>query len=224
MRKLNDLETTSIKTRLDLLQIAYIEIYDELLDHYISQLEKTHPSEFNQNLEQLNETFAWSVVKKMETNLEKNTQKRVASMQWESLKFWNYSFNEVLISILLTASMLGFYLSSGIEGLFLASSILAVIGILIAIKKQGKGINFSLYPKNQKPVACVSKAILSRLGLLYGCLSWFWVGVSNWGKTDLGPIGNTLGIIVCTGVFLYTISLLKVSIIYKKPEIILPSV
>lgn len=224
MRKLSELEITSIKTRLDRLQIAYVEIYDELLDHYISQLEKTPSSEFNQNLEQLNETFAWSVVKKMETNLEKTTQKRVACMQWESLKFWNYSLNEAVISFLIVGSMLGFYLSSRIEGLFLASSILALIAILVVLKKQGKGINFSLNPKKQKPVVSVSKVIFLRLGLLYGCLSWFWVIVNNWGKTDPGPIGTTLGIIVCTGVFLYTISLLKVSINYKKPELIIPSV
>lgn len=224
MRKLSDIEISSIKTRLDLLQIAYIEIYDELLDHYISQLEKKDPSEFYQNLEQLNETFAWSVVKKMENNLEKNTLKQVARMQWENLKFWNYSLNEAVISIFIAASMLGFYLSSGIEGLFLASSILAVIGIMIVIKKQGKGINFSLSQKKQKPVTCVSKVIFLRLGLLYGCLTWFWVAVSNWGKSNPGPIGNTLGIIICTGVFLYTISLLKVSINYKRPEIIHPSV
>ena len=223
MRKLNEQEIKSIKSRLDSLQIAYVEIYDELLDHYVSQLEKKHPSEFNQNLVQLNESFAWSVVKKMESNLEKNTQKRVANMQWESLKFWNYSIYETFISFLLMASMLAFYLFFGVEGLFLASSVLALTAIIIALRKHGESINFSLNPKKQRPIACVSKVIFWRLGILYGCLSWFWVAVKNWGNFDLGPIGTTLGIIICTGVFLYTISLLKVSIIYKKPELIIPS-
>jgi hypothetical protein len=219
MRKLSDLEFNSIKTRLDSLQIVYKEIYDELLDHYISQLEKKDQPEFEQELEKLNETFAWSVVKGMEKNLEKQTNKLIAKIQWESLKIWKFSPNEFFTGLLIAGLMFISFLTFKLEGLFMASSILALAGIILAWNKQGKGISFSLNPKKQKPVACVSRVILSRLGLLYGCLSWFWIGVSNWGESNPGPIGTTLGIIICTIIFLYTISLLKVSITYKRPEL-----
>lgn len=224
MRKLSNLEINSIQTRLESLQIGYVEIFDELLDHYISQLEKKDQPEFEQELEKLNETFAWSVVKGMEKNLEKQTNKLVAKMQWESLKVWDFSSCGFFTGLLIASSMLVSFLVFQVEGLFMASSILALAGIILAWNKQGKGISFSLNPKKQKPVACVSKVILSRLGLLYGCLSWFWIVINNWGNSNPGTIGEFLGILLCSGIFLYTYSLLKVSYEFKKPELTLPSV
>jgi hypothetical protein len=219
MRKLSDIEIQTIKTRLDKLQIAYLEIYNELLDHYISELEQKSPSDFLQEFDQLNETFAWSVVKKMESNLEKNTHKQVGKMQWDSLKFWDYSANEAIPSMVIIAILLTSYLLKDLEALFISLSMFSLIGIILAWKIQGKGINFSLSVKKQKPVNCISKIILIRLGILYACLSWFWVGLSNWGNSNPGPIGTFLGIIIASFVFLYIASLIKVSIYFKKPAL-----
>lgn len=69
MRKLTDIELQTIKDRLVSLQITYLEIYDELLDHYISALEQVDPEDFDDKKEKLDEEFAWSVVRGMEKDL-----------------------------------------------------------------------------------------------------------------------------------------------------------
>ncbi|MBW3469934.1 hypothetical protein [Arthrospiribacter ruber] len=218
MRKLTDIEHQIIKIRLDDLQIAYSEIYLELLDHYVTALEQEPENNFIRKKSSLDEKFAWSVVKSLEKTLEKNTNKRVAGMLWDSLKFWNYSSKEVIITLFVALIVMLAFLFKGIEGLFLTTSILSLVGIIVALKKQGKGMSFSFNPKSQKPFACVSKIILQRLGLHYGSLSWLWVVLSNWGESDPGPIGTTLGAIICASILLYNFSLIKVSITYQKPE------
>ena len=117
MRKLSDLEFNSIQTRLESLQIGYVEIYDELLDHYISQLEKKDVSDFKKEFENLNETFAWSVVKGMEKNLEKQTNKLIAKIQWESLKIWKFSPNDFFTGLLIAGLMFISFLTFKLEGL-----------------------------------------------------------------------------------------------------------
>ncbi|WP_373522261.1 hypothetical protein, partial [Aquiflexum sp.] len=219
MRKLSEIEIQPIKDRLDSLQIAYLEIYNELLDHYISELEQKSPFDFHQELEHLNETFAWSVVKKMESDLEKNNHKQVAKMQWECLKFWNFSANEAIQFLVFIAILVASFLLKDIEGIFISLSLFSIFGIILALKIHGKGINFSLRVKNQKPVNCISKIILMRLGLIYGCLSWFWVGLSNWGNSTPGTVVTFLGILIASIVFLYIASLIKVSIYFKKPDV-----
>ncbi|PRY88187.1 hypothetical protein [Mongoliibacter ruber] len=57
MRTLTETETQTIKTRLDRCLIAYQEIYDELLDHYISALEKVSVEDFLKVKEEVNEKF-----------------------------------------------------------------------------------------------------------------------------------------------------------------------
>lgn len=217
MRKLSETEIQTIKYCLDRLQIMYIEIYDELLDHYISELEKRQETEFSAVLDQLNEAFTWSVVKKMEKNLQKNAIQQVAKMQWEALKFWNLSFNEVIIGLSFISMIMISFFWKNLEGVFISLSMFSLIGIILTWKIQGKGINFSLFTKNQKPVACISKAIIMRLGLLYGCMSWALIDLNYY--SDLGPVGNFLGILLTSSIFFYIVSLIKVAFSYKKPNL-----
>ena len=55
-RELTDSEFQSIKDRLDSLSLSYIEIYNELLDHYVTALEQVEPEEFADRKEMLDDS------------------------------------------------------------------------------------------------------------------------------------------------------------------------
>ncbi len=223
MRHLSDIELQLIKHRLDRLQIAYLEIYNELLDHYISELEQKDQSRFYQELGILNEIFAWSIVKKMKSNLEKNNQKQVAKMQWNALKIWKFSLKEVIQSIFLISILFAAYLLLQSRRNLFDIKFFGIFSDYFSVKLSRKRDKFFFKYKKQKPVSCVSKTILLRLGILYVFLSWFWVAVDNWGTSNPGSIGNNLGITICISLFLYITSLLKVALTYIQSSVNLPS-
>lgn len=73
MRTLYQKEIAKINQRLESLKINFLEIYHEIRDHYFTELEKKPVEEFEATIQELNETFAWSVVKGMGKELRKAT-------------------------------------------------------------------------------------------------------------------------------------------------------
>lgn len=66
MRTLSETEIQTIKTRLDRCQISYQEVYNELFDHYVSELEHASEEEFPHRKEALDHAFNWSTIRQME--------------------------------------------------------------------------------------------------------------------------------------------------------------
>ena len=90
MRQLSELEIQKIDQRLKRLQIRYTEVFEEIRDHYITALEQVSLENFVAKKEILDEEFAWSVVKGMDKELEKNVSKQVLLSQLDFLKFCKY--------------------------------------------------------------------------------------------------------------------------------------
>jgi len=167
MRTLSKSELDQVQNRLSALQIYFEELYDELYDHYISELEKIPEAEFQKTMVRLNESFAWSIVRKMEQNIRKTSNQEVSKMQLDSLKFWKKDqFNWFLVIVMITLSA-GSYMLFKLEGLFNCIAILCIVTAVYVWFRQGRGLSLNLDPKKQKPVKMLSAAIVGRLGSFF---------------------------------------------------------
>jgi hypothetical protein len=167
MRKLTELELIQIQNRLAALQIYFEELYNELYDHYVSELEKLTETEFQKTMARLNESFAWSIVRKMEQNIRKTSNQEVSKMQLDSLKFWKKDqFNWFLVIVMITLSA-GSFMLFKLEGLFNCIAILCIVTAVYVWFRQGRGLSLNLDPKKQKPVKMLSAAIVGRLGSFF---------------------------------------------------------
>lgn len=211
MRKLTPKEIAKIDQRLESLKIQYLEIYHEIWDHYFTELEKKPIEEFESTFKQLNETFAWSIVKKMEKELRKATNKQVSQMQWEALKFWKLTPFELACMLTSVALYFSCYWLWKAEGAIVFIASMALVGIVIIWKNQGQGIAWNLGIIKQKPVKSLQTAIFFRLGLFYGVLSWYFIGINNWGNFNPGIIGNLIIWPSSTAILSYILTLVKVS-------------
>lgn len=130
MRKLTPIEIARIDQRLESLKIFYLEIYHEIRDHFFTELEKKSSEEFEATFQLLNETFAWSVVKGMEKEVRKATNRQIGQLQLDSLKFWNLDWKENLTHTSWLGLLIFAFVKFGINGLMFATSILAFLVIL----------------------------------------------------------------------------------------------
>lgn len=210
MRTLSPQEIARIDQRLDSLKIQYLEIFHELRDHYFTELEKKPAEEFEVTFQQLNETFAWSVVKKMEKELEKNVSKQVLVAQLEFLKFWNRGIKGQLISFASLSFLvicIFTFPASELLLVFLAIIICTSAGVFV-IKRDA--LFFSL---SHKPVSIRSTTVLKRVGILNNLFVWIYVMPNIF--TNGAILTNTLfvvgmGIVTVFGI-LYSISLLAIA-------------
>jgi ABC-type multidrug transport system fused ATPase/permease subunit len=163
MRKLSELEIQKIDQRLKSLKIRYIEIYEEIRDHYITALEQVSLEKFDAKKEVLDDEFAWSVVRKMEKELSKQVSKQVLVAQLDFLKFWNHGIKGLLIAfVTLTALVISIFSipPSELILVFLAIIICTAVGVFI-IKRDA--LSFSL---SHKTVCnCSSKSWALELSL-----------------------------------------------------------
>ncbi|MGY6741595.1 MAG: hypothetical protein ACXIUQ_02590 [Cecembia sp.] len=151
--KLSENEIQTIKTRLDRCLIAYQEIYDEILDHYISALEQELEENFFKKKEELDDTFSWSVIKGMEKDLQKMAWKEFTKVVLSSLQLWKLGWLKI-IAILLV-SIVGYlaFLYAGPE-YFYTISLISIGMLLVAIiyyHRKDIGLNFSLDPSKHQP-------------------------------------------------------------------------
>lgn len=211
MRTLSLQEIARIDQRLESLKIQYLEIFHELRDHYFTELEKTPVEEFEATFQQLNETFAWSVVKKMEKELRKATNRQIGQLQLDSLKFWNLSFKENLVY----ASWIGFlmlaFVNFGVTGLMFTTAILAAAVILGIWYSLGFKDSMNLSITRHKPLNSLKVGIFSRMGLAFGMLPWIHFGTKLSSDDAIFDMSQfILGMIIVL-FSLYLFSLLKIT-------------
>ncbi|WKV11679.1 hypothetical protein [Marivirga harenae] len=125
--------------------IDYIELYNELYDHYASAYE-TGEKNFEETLEQLDEHFHFQKVKRINDNLLKKTKKSVNDIYWNEFKnFWRWPQILSTLGILFLAILLmGFIPVKSIVWYFLVPILALNVGLLIYgsilmyTKKRGK--------------------------------------------------------------------------------------
>lgn len=179
MRKLSEIEIRTIKTRLDRLQIAYLEIYNELLDHYVTALEQVEPEEFGNKKEMLDEEFAWSVVRDMEKQLLNSVSSELQSSQLEALKFWKMDFWKVLVIFSYSIFLVMVHLFISLD-VMLVFSFLPIVGILVALLyHSGNSFSFSRDPKYHRPKNVILQGALGRYVLIFNLLNAFFMGTST---------------------------------------------
>lgn len=173
MRKLTEIEIQSIKDRLDSLSLSYVEIYNELLDHYVTALERLEPEEFEDKKEMLDEEFAWSVVRGMEKQLLNSVSNQLQNSQLEALKFWKMDFWKVLGIFCYAAFLISVYRFISLDVMFAFSflPIFVVFGALLY--HSGNYFSLTLDPKYHRPRNVILQAAFGRYALVYNFLNAF---------------------------------------------------
>lgn len=219
MRKLSEQEITSIHARLKSLYIRYTEVYQEIFDHYCTTLENSPAVESPAIIAKLNDTFAWSVVKNMDKELEKNVSKQVMVAQLDFLKFWNYGLKGFLIGFVgLVALSISIFIipASEIIMVFLVLIICTTAGIYF-IKRDAMNFSFQ-----HKSVSVSSLAILKKVGILNSLICWLYAMPSILARGDIHSNNlYTIGLGLATVVsIIYSVSLIAVASNLPKSKLI----
>lgn len=174
MRKLTETELQTIKKRLDSLCLSYLEIYNELLDHYITALEQVSPEEFGTKKEALDEEFAWSVVKKMENELLQTAWREIGIASKSSYKVWDLGAKKIgvlifsLIALSFTFHLFGpdyFYsLALGSFG--------GIIILTLFFNWKNLNINWSIAPEKHRPKKVLATALASIFILAFNLINF----------------------------------------------------
>ena len=219
MRKLNDQELKVIQSRLESMHIRYKEIYEEIFDHYCTTLEKTPQAEFTPAIAELNETFAWSVVKGMDNELEKSIAKKVQAAQLDYFKFWNLGVKGFLMACLgicLLVICIVTLPSSDLIIVFLVIILVTTIGVFILRRD---ALSFSL---SHKSIPITSAIIIKKVWILNSMFVWIYVlpSILTRGTIYLNTLFVfTIGVITILSV-LYSVSLLTIATKLSKPKLI----
>lgn len=177
-RRLSDIEVQTIKDRLSRLQIAYVEIYDELLDHYISSLEQFPASEFDKKREVLDDEFAWSVVRGLEKELLNAVSIQLQNSQLEALKIWKLDALKVLGIFSYAFFLLIIYHLISLD-VMMIFSFLPVLGILVALLyHSGNYFSLSFDPNYHRPRNVILQAALGKYVLIFNFFNAFFVFTS----------------------------------------------
>ncbi|SFT95575.1 hypothetical protein SAMN04489724_2949 [Algoriphagus locisalis] len=210
MRQLSEQEFALIHARLKSLNIRYIEVYEEIFDHYCTTLENVPALDSQTTIAKLNETFACSVVKNMDKELEKSVSKQVWIAQLEFLKFWKHGVKGILIGLV------GFFALAISILLIPASELILVFLVLIFCTTGGiyfmkrDAMNFSF---QHKSVSVSSIAVIKRVGLLNSLMCWIWImPIVLSGGNILSNNFFAIGMAVATILsIIYSISLIAVA-------------
>lgn len=211
MRTLTPQEISQIDQRLKILKIFYLEIYHEIRDHYFTDLEKKPVEEFEATFQQLNETFAWSVVKRMEKEVRKATNRQISQLQLDSLKFWNLDWKENLTYASWLGLMVLAFSNFGVVGLMFTTSILAFMVILGIWHKLGFKDALNLSITRHKPLNSLKAGVFSRIGFAFGMLSWIHFGTKLSSDDAIFDSSQFIFGLIILLASLYLISLVKVA-------------
>ena len=219
MRQLSEQELALIHARLKSLHIRYIEVYEEIFDHYCTTLENVPALESPTTIAKLNETFAWSVVKGMDKELEKSVSKQVGTAQLDFLNFWNHGLKGFFIGLVgLAALTIASFIipASDLILVFLAINLCAT-AVVYYLKRDAFSFSFS-----HKSVSASSIAVIKRVGFLNTIMCWIWLMPSILTRGDihsnkLFAIGLALATVVS---IIYSISLIAVASRLSKSKLI----
>ena len=172
-RELTDSEFQSIKDRLDSLSLSYIEIYNELLDHYVTALEQVEPEEFADRKEMLDDEFGWSMVRGMEKQLLDSVSSQLQNSQLEALKFWKMDFWNVLGIFCYADFLILVYRFISLDVMF-AFSFLPIFVVFVALLyHSGNYFSLTMDPKYHRPRNVILQAAFGRYALVYNFLNAF---------------------------------------------------
>jgi hypothetical protein len=188
-RTLTDIEIQVIKDRLDRLNLSYLEIYNELMDHYVTALEQVEPEEFDRRKESLDEEFAWSVVRDMEKQLLSSVSSELKNSQLESLKFWKMDFWRVLGIFFFSVFLIAIYEMISLDVMMVFSFLPAFAILITFLYHSGNYFSFSLNPNYFRPRHVILHAALGRYQLIWNLSNSFFIlsslflkynGLENW--------------------------------------------
>lgn len=153
MRALSKNEIQTIQERLDRCLIAYQEIYDELLDHYVSALELASVEEFHQKKEELDDAFSWSVIKRMEKDLQKMAWKELMKTMKSSYMVWNLGWQKIGVLIFMTLILIPVFHFAGEEAFYIVAIMFFVIlsGSVLYFHRKKYRLSWSLAPEKHQP-------------------------------------------------------------------------
>lgn len=153
MRQLSDNEIQILKERLDRLLIAYVEIYDELLDHYITTLEQFPAEEFQIKKESLDDEFTWSVVRGMEKQLVKTAWREIGIASKSSYKVWKLGAKKMGSLVLSLALLASIFQLFGPEYFYILalSSFGCLMILIIYFNRKNLHLSFSLAVEKHGP-------------------------------------------------------------------------
>jgi hypothetical protein len=165
MRNLTKTELLTIQQRLDRCLIAYQEIYDELLDHYISALEQVSPEKFLQKKEELDDAFSWSVIKHMEKDLQNMAWTEFTNVALSSYQIWRLGGTKLTTLLLVSTVAFLAFKFAGPEYFYTVA--LAGIGItlmaLLYFHREDFRLRFFINPSKHRP----KKVLLSTVTLSF---------------------------------------------------------
>jgi hypothetical protein len=172
MRTLSNSEIQIIKDRLDRCLIAYAEIYDELLDHYILALKSVSPDEFESKKEALDDEFSWSVIKGMEKDLQKTAWKELLSASKSSYKIWTLGWKKIGVLILMAMILVPVFHFSSEEYFYVGAMIFFLILVVSSIYYNRKkyGFTWSLAPGKHQPKHVMAAMFFGSQGLIFGVI------------------------------------------------------
>jgi len=208
MRKLSIEEIQAIEDRLDKMSISYLEIYNELLDHYTTTLEQVSSDKFASTKEVLDEEFAWSVVRRMDKELLNTVSTQLQKSQLELLKFWKLDFWKVLSIFTYTSLLLVVYHFFSLD-VIIFLSIVPALGILIALLyHSGNYFSFSLDPSYHRPRNVIIQAALGKYALVFNLFNFFFI-ISSLILNDHDFENWAIALTICYSTFhnLYALSL-----------------
>lgn len=174
-RTLSEIEIQTIKDRLDRCLIAYVEIYDELLDHYISALEQTPEEEFDRKKEALDDEFSWSIIKQMEKDLQKNAWKELMSASKSSYKIWTLGWEKIGVLILMAVILIPVFHFAGEEYFYLVALMFFVIlmGSSVYFNRKKYGFTLSLAPGKHQPKHVMAAMFFSSQVFVFTIINLF---------------------------------------------------
>lgn len=175
MRTLTDIEIQTIKDRLDRCLIAYVEIYDELLDHYITALEQTPKESFTIKKEALDDEFSWSIIKQMEKDLQKVAWRELMNTAKSSYKVWTLSWKKIGVLILTSLILIPIFHFAGEEFYYVAAMMLFVtlLGYSAYFNRKKYGFTWSLAPGKHQPKHVMAAMFFGSQGLIFGVINLF---------------------------------------------------
>lgn len=173
MRKLSEIEIQTIKDRLDSLNLSYLEIYNELLDHYVTALEQTPEEEFDQKKEALDDEFSWSIIKQMEKDLQKTAWKELMSASKSSYKIWNLGMKKIGILIFLITILIPIFYFIGEEFFYIVAMMFFVIlmGFPIYFNRKKYGFSWSITPEKHQPRPVMAAMFFSSQVFIFGFIN-----------------------------------------------------
>lgn len=130
MRKLSEQELDQVKKAISYKELTSAEILMEIFDHYISHLEDFEESEFEEQLDELEDKFTYAYCHALQAKFLKASKKEIFNLQWTLFKTY-FTWPRMLGTVLFLCSFIFFWstIESKTKGLILVIPLVIVLGL-----------------------------------------------------------------------------------------------